>query len=122
MSTKLYDIIVAVSKYKDANGNEKTKWENIGAIWENTDSNGNKYRSGTLKRTFNPAGITVQDGADSIRLTFTKPKDNRNSGGQQYSQNQQSQQQRNTNATAYAAPDFGGFDSMDGGSIEEMPF
>ena len=46
----------------------------IGAIWQNTDQNGNTYETLMLKRTFNPAGLDAKDGADSIRVSLFKPK------------------------------------------------
>ena len=97
MATKLYDVIVAVSKYTDQSGQEKRKWENIGAIWQDTDNNGNVYKFAMLKRTFNPAGIEVREGADSIRLTLTPPKPKEQQGqgqpAQQYGYGQSQYQQ-----------------------------
>ena len=82
MSTKLYDCMVAVSKYKDQQGNDKTKWENIGAIWQNTDQSGNTYETLMIKRTFNPAGLDAKEGADSVRVSLFKPKPAQGGSGQ----------------------------------------
>ena len=74
MKTKISDCIVATGKYKDRNGQEKIKWENVGAELQDTDSNGNSRRCIMLKRTFNPAGLEVRDGADSICIYLIEPK------------------------------------------------
>ena len=52
MATKLYDCLVATSKYQDHSGQEKRKWENVGAIWQDKDNNGNIYEYLMLKRCF----------------------------------------------------------------------
>ena len=127
MSTKLYDCMVAVSKYKDQNGNDKTKWENIGAIWQNQDQNGNTYETLMIKRTFNPAGLDARDGADSVRVSLFKPQPKQQQGGYQqqgqpssgFNQGQAyNQQQQNGNGG-------GGFNNQQGGfgqPINDMPF
>lgn len=74
MATKLYDCLIATSKYKDRNGQEKRKWENVGAIWQDKDNNGNIYEYLMLKRCFNPAGIEAREGSDAIRISLFKPK------------------------------------------------
>ena len=105
MATKLYDLIVAVSTYKDSNGNDKKRWENVGAIWQDTDSNGNTYSYIMMKRYFNPAGVNVREGSDAIRISLVKP---------QPKQQQQPQQQAQSYNNSQV-PDFGQ-------PIEEIPF
>ena len=57
MTRKIGDLAIPAGSYRDKNGNEKTRWENVGSMFE-TD-NGRRFL--TLKRTFNPAGIVVDD-------------------------------------------------------------
>ena len=57
MTRKIFNLAIPEGQYTDRNGNEKTNWATIGAMFE-TD-NGRRFL--TLKRTFNPAGIVVDD-------------------------------------------------------------
>ena len=116
MATKLYDLIVATSKYQDQNGQEKRKWENVGAMWQDTDNNGNSYCYIMLKRIFNPAGLDVKEGADSIRITLSKPKQQQEQGQSQ--QNSQYSQQAQTFANN---PNFNQ-DINFGQPVEGIPF
>ena len=137
MATKIYDCAVSTGKYKDKNGNEKTRWENIGAIWQDTDNNGNSYSYMMMKRTFNPAGLTAREGSDAIRVSFFKPRQPQ----EQAQQTQQTQQRASNTQNDYNnMPDFGGngysngnFSSDDfmrspnepdgyGASVNDMPF
>ena len=84
---KLYDLAVVVSKYSARDGQEKSRWENIGALFENND--GRKFIM--LKATFNPAAIARKDGSDSIAVSLFTPKkrnDNNNSNEESYSEPQ----------------------------------
>ena len=83
MATKLYDLIIATSEYKDRNGNTKRHWENVGSLLQDKDSNGNDYKYIMLKRIFNPAGINAREGADSVRISLSKPNNNNNQAQQQ---------------------------------------
>ena len=123
MATKLYDLIVPVSKYTDNNGQEKRRWENIGAIWQNTDNNGNTYKFAMIKRTFNPAGIDAQEGSDSIRVTLTPPKA-KQQGQAQTQPAQQYQQPQQQGYSQWGQPDFGAPINDDGfgESVNDMPF
>ena len=115
MSTKLYDCMVAVSKYNDQNGNTKTKWENIGAIWQNTDKNGNTYETLMLKRTFNPAGLDAKEGADSVRVSLFKPKPPQGQNGQQ------GQQQGYNPQTSQSFGNGGFGNNAQGGGFNQQP-
>ena len=96
MATKVYDCMVAVSKYKDQNGNDKTKWENVGAIWQDNDSNGNTYCYLMMKRIFNPAGITAREGSDAVKISLFKPQPKQQGQqGQQSGYNPQTSQSFN---------------------------
>ena len=61
-SKKIKDLSVKTGSYTDKNGQTKGTWENIGALFKSDD--GSVFL--TIKRTFNPAGITVEPGKDSI--------------------------------------------------------
>ena len=58
---KLYDIAVATRKYQDRNGNTKSNWENIGAVFQ-----GDKAHFIMLKAHFNPAGIQRKEGLPTV--------------------------------------------------------
>lgn len=67
---KLYDISVTTGTY-EVNGEKKYRSERIGTVWEG--KNGPYLR---LNRTFNPAGVPVQDPlADSIICNMWEPRD-----------------------------------------------
>lgn len=55
MTRKIADLAIPAGSYTDRNGNDKTKWENVGSMFE-TD-NGKKFL--TLRRTFAPSGVPV---------------------------------------------------------------
>ena len=71
---KLYDLGVKVSSYKDKNGDNKAKWENIGAVFKTED--GSVFMS--LKATFNPAAIKRKDNDENILVSMFKPKQQNN--------------------------------------------
>ena len=84
--TKIYNLCVAAGKYT-LNGQEKTTWKTVGGFFK--DDKGKHFI--TLDRSFNPAGIPVKEGSDSIFISLFPPKDNN--------------QQRNTPASqTYEAP------------------
>lgn len=55
MTRKIGDLAIPAGSYTDRSGNEKTRWENIGGLFE-TD-NGRRFL--TIKRTFAPSGIPI---------------------------------------------------------------
>ena len=71
---KLYDLGVKVSSYKDKNGDNKAKWENIGAVFKTED--GSVFMS--LKATFNPAAIKRKENDENILVSMFKPKQQNN--------------------------------------------
>lgn len=77
MTTKLYDLCVAVRSYKDNTGSDKTVWENVGSILENNE--GRIYMM--LKAHFNPAGITRKEGSESILVSMFVPKNSSGNNG-----------------------------------------
>jgi hypothetical protein len=81
---KVYDLAVKVGEYTDGNGNNKGRYENIGAVMK-----GDKGPFLMLKRTFNPAGVPNPDNRDSVLISCFEPRDN---GGQQQPRQQAPQQ------------------------------
>lgn len=71
---KVKELAVAIRKYTDSSGQEKTQWENIGAIFKNEE--GKSFIS--IKRTFNPAGVINPDNKDSIIVSMFDPKESNN--------------------------------------------
>ena len=57
MTRKIADLAIPAGSYTDRNGNDKTRWENVGGMFE-TD-NGRRFI--TIKRTFSPAGVAIDD-------------------------------------------------------------
>lgn len=86
---KVYDCAVKTGSYTNAQGEEKGRWENIGAIMQGDDGSQVLF----LKRHFNPAGISVDPGRDSILISLFEPKQ-RDGGYQQERQQPQQAPQR----------------------------
>ena len=57
MTRKIGDLAIPAGSYRDKNGNDKTRWENVGGLFEN--DSGRRFI--TLRRTFSPAGIALDD-------------------------------------------------------------
>ena len=73
MSTKkIKNLSVAVGKYTDHSGAEKTKWVNIGGIFQKDD--GGKFM--LIDRTFNPAGVPNPENKSSIIVSMFDVKEN----------------------------------------------
>ena len=70
---KKYDVVVATEKYTNSQGEEKTKWQNIGAVMQNE-----KGFFMFLDRTFNPAGVANPDNKSNVILSFFEPKQQQN--------------------------------------------
>lgn len=82
---KVKDLAVKTGSYtKD--GQEKGRYENVGALMKTDD--GNYFI--LLKRTFNPAGVPVEDGRDQIIVSVFDLKDTAAPSQQQSSQPPQS--------------------------------
>ena len=103
MITKKYDLAVPVSTYKTRDGQEKSKWENIGAVMQ-----GDKSAYIQLKASFNPAAIKRKDGSEYIIVCLFPPKEQKNSYNSQPAQSNEPKQ------------DFD-FDVVSG-NIEDFPF
>ena len=78
MTTKIYNICASTGKFTDNNGQEKSVWENVGAVIM-----GEKSPYIMLKAHFNPAAIIRKENSDSIFVSLfkPKPKDENNSYG-----------------------------------------
>ena len=73
---KLYDLCVVTSRYTQ-NGQQKSRYENIGALCE---KDGKKFIM--LKAHFNPAAIGRQEGSENIFVFMFAPKDRDNNSSQ----------------------------------------
>lgn len=75
MATKLYDLAVKTGEYTDGQGQQKGRWQNVGAVMQNND--GGKFIM--LAKWFNPAGVPDLSGknatSESILLSMFAPKD-----------------------------------------------
>lgn len=72
---KKYDIVATIGSYTNNQGEEKKRYENVGAVMQ-----GQHGPYLMLKKTFNPAGLAEAD-RDSILLSLFEPK--AADGGQQ---------------------------------------
>lgn len=74
---KIKNLSVAIGKYTDHSGNEKTNWLNIGAIFQKDD--GGKFM--LMNRTFNPAGVPNPENRETFIVgMFDVKKDDQPSG------------------------------------------
>lgn len=86
---KIYDLAVVVGSYTDAQGQQKNRYHNIGAIMEK--DGGGKFIM--IDRFFNPAGVPNPDNRSNVLLSMFEPRDN-NGGGQPRQAAPQRQPQR----------------------------
>ena len=96
---KKYDLVVKVGEYTDQSGQTKGRFKNVGVMMEG--QNGPYI---LLDRTFNPAGVSGNEGRESIIVSMYEPRDN--AGGVQ--QNSAQQQHSQKKANAYRDDDLGG--------------
>jgi len=116
-SKKIRDLLVKVGSYTDRNtGQEKARWENVGALMVN-DDNGEKSYFIMLKKTFNPAGVPSQEGRESILISAFVPqeRDSQNSGGGQ-------QERSGGDYSSASNGERGGNQSMSRDMDDEIPF
>lgn len=123
MSEKVFDCIVATSKYQDNTGAEKRRWKNIGAIFSDKDQQGKKYFFMLLDRSFSPAGVDAPVGSDSLRVTLTTPKQKNyasqnNYANQNFAANNQAR--NNQASTNYSGQDDWGNNPPE--EISDVPF
>lgn len=96
---KKYDLVVKVGEYTDGQGQTKGRFKNVGVMMEG--QNGPYI---LLDRTFNPAGVSGNEGRESIIVSMYEPRDN--AGGVQQNSGQQQHSQKKANA--YRDDDLGG--------------
>jgi len=87
---KKYDLVVKTGEYTDRDGQTKARFKNVGVIM---DGQNGPYI--LLDRTFNPAGVSGQDGRESIIISMYEPRAEQ--GGQQSAQAQQQHSQQKAN-------------------------
>lgn len=68
---KLYDLAVKTGSYTNGQGEEKGRYQNVGAVMQKDD--GGKFIM--LAKWFNPAGVVDAKGGESILLSMFPPKD-----------------------------------------------
>ena len=67
---KKYDLAVKVSSYTDSTGQQKNRYQNIGAVMEKDD--GGKFLM--LAKWFNHAGVVDERGGESILVSMFGPR------------------------------------------------
>ena len=67
---KKFDAVVCTGRYTDANGQEKARWQNVGAVIET--KNGMAL---LLERWFNPAGVVDDKGGENVLINLMPPND-----------------------------------------------
>jgi hypothetical protein len=73
---KLYDLAVKTGSYTNAQGEEKNRYQNIGAVM--SSDNGGKFI--LMHKWFNPAGVPDERGGDSIIVSMFEPKPRQQNG------------------------------------------
>lgn len=66
---KKYDVVARLGSYTDRNGQEKSRFENVGVVIQNSNGGFNLL----LKKTFNPAGL-AEPGQESVILSLFEPQ------------------------------------------------
>lgn len=119
MPQKLRDLVVKTGTYTDGQGQEKARWQNIGALMKSDD--GGEFV--ILHRWFNPAGIPNPDNRDSVLVSCFKPEQNgqgRQQQGQPPQNNQPPQNQRPPQNQAPQGPQHQAYGAPDPGQYEEF--
>jgi hypothetical protein len=76
MARKVYDLCVKTGSYRDKSGQEKGRYQTVGAVMEGDD--GRQFAM--LEAWFNPSGIDRQQGRGSIILSMFEPKTKQDGG------------------------------------------
>ena len=69
MPRKIYDVAIPLGQYTDRQGQERTRWQNVGAVLENERG---PYL--LLDRWFNPAGLPNPENRTSVILSLFDPR------------------------------------------------
>ena len=76
---KKFDAVVCTGRYTDVNGQEKARWQNVGAVIET--KNGMAL---LLERWFNPAGVVDDKGGENVLINLMPPNDRSNRDDQPF--------------------------------------
>jgi len=77
MPRKVYDLAVKTGEYTNGAGETKARWLTVGQVMQ--DDHGGQFV--LLRRSFNPAGVDVPQGRDSVVLSMFAPKEGREAEG-----------------------------------------
>jgi len=101
MAQKIKNLAVKTGSYVDNTGNEKGKYEDVGALMQSDD--GSLFI--VLKKTFNPAGVNTASGKDSVLISaFDLREENAPQQGYQQGNSQQPQGHHNQHQQGYQPP------------------
>ena len=78
MTRKTNDLVVTTGSYIDAQGQTKSRFENVGGVFRTDD--GKVFCM--IKRTFNPAGVPFREGSDTIILGVMALRENASGNAQ----------------------------------------
>ena len=88
MAQKLYDLVVKTGSYTNAQGEQKSRFLNVGVVLQ-----GDNGPYMMLNKTFNPAGVPDERGGESVIVSMFEPKPTGQQTGQSQGGNQQQPQQ-----------------------------
>ena len=76
---KTHDLAVKVGEYTNKQGETKAQWLNVGRVVQYDDGSEVWY----INRTFNPAGVPIQEGkgGDAVPIRKFEPRNNDQGGG-----------------------------------------
>ena len=82
---KLYDIAAVTGEYTDRDGNQKKRYQNVGAVMQG--QNGGQFI--LLEKWFSPAGLPDPQGRGNVMLSCFEPRQQGQQGGSYAQQPQQ---------------------------------
>lgn len=85
--SKIYDVVARVGSYTDQTGQEKGRFQNVGAVIQNSNGGMNLL----LAKWFNPAAL-AEDGKESVILSLFEPQQKAQQVGAQAGLQQPQQQ------------------------------
>lgn len=99
MATRIKDLAVKTGEYTDKNGDKKSRYENVGSLWD-----GDNGKFITLKKTFNPAGLETAPGKDQIIISIFDLRDNNQQQAQPKRQAPTQDSHNTAKSNGYQAP------------------
>ncbi len=99
MATRIKDLAVKTGEYTDKNGEKKSRYENVGSLWD-----GDNGKFITLKKTFNPAGLETAPGKDQIIISIFDLRDNNQQQAQPKRQAPTQDSHNTAKSNGYQAP------------------